>query len=166
MNEIDKTKFTERTKIRLDKITLCKYVAAFDYIDNVLIVLSATSGGVCIISSVSVVEAPIGIAGESFTSIFSLTAGIIKKLLNITRNKKKKLDKILMLAKSILNSNKTLISEALIDMEISHEEFIAIFKEKEKYEKMTENVKSSSEKLEKDPENMRLNSVNLRKTSL
>ena len=166
MNEIDKTKFTERTKIRLDKITLCKYVAAFDYIDNVLIVLSATSGGVCIISSVSVVEAPIGIAGESFTSIFSLTAGIIKKLLNITRNKKKKLDKILMLAKSILNSNKTLISEALIDMEISHEEFIAIFKEKEKYEKMTENVKSSSEKLEKNPENMRLNSVNLRKTSL
>ena len=151
MNEIDKTKFTERTKIRLDKITLCKYVAAFDYIDNVLIVLSATSGGVCIISSVSVVEAPIGIAGESFTSIFSLTAGIIKKLLNITRNKKKKLDKILMLAKSILNSNKTLISEALIDMEISHEEFIAIFKEKEKYEKMTENVKSSSEKLEKNP---------------
>ena len=121
MNEIDKTKFTERTKIRLDKITLCKYVAAFDYIDNVLIVLSATSGGVCIISSVSVVEAPIGIAGESFTSIFSLTAGIIKKLLNITRNKKKKLDKILMLAKSILSSNKTLISEALIDMEISHE---------------------------------------------
>ena len=166
MNEIDKTKFTERTKIRLDKITLCKYVAAFDYIDNVLIVLSATSGGVCIISSVSVVEAPIGIAGESFTSIFSLTAGIIKKLLNITRNKKKKLDKILMLAKSILNSNKTLISEVLIDMEISHEEFIAIFKEKEKYEKMTENVKSSSEKLEKNPENMRLNSVNLRKTSL
>ena len=166
MNEVDKTKFTERTKIRLDKITLCKYVAAFDYIDNVLIVLSATSGGVCIISSVSVVEAPIGIAGESFTSIFSLTAGIIKKLLNITRNKKKKLDKILMLAKSILNSNKTLISEALIDMEISHEEFIAIFKEKEKYEKMTENVKSSSEKLEKNPENMRLNSVNLRKTSL
>ena len=151
MNEIDKTKFTERTKIRLDKITLCKYVAAFDYIDHVLIVLSATSGGVCIISSVSVVEAPIGIAGESFTSIFSLTAGIIKKLLNITRNKKKKLDKILMLAKSILNSNKTLISEALIDMEISHEEFIAIFKEKEKYEKMTENVKSSSEKLEKKP---------------
>ena len=151
MNEIDKTKFTERTKIRLDKITLCKYVAAFDYIDNVLIVLSATSGGVCIISSVSVVEAPIGITGESFTSIFSLTAGIIKKLLNITRNKKKKLDKILMLAKSILNSNKTLISEALIDMEISHEEFIAIFKEKEKYEKMTENVKSSSEKLEKKP---------------
>ena len=166
MNEIDKTKFTEQTKIRLDKITLCKYVAVFDYIDNVLIVLSATGGGVCIISSVSVVEAPIGIVGESFTSIFSLTAGIIKKLLNITRNKKKKFDKILMLAKSKLNSNKTLISQALIDMEISHEEFIAIFKENEKYEKMTENVKSSSEKLEKNHENMRLNSVNLRKTSL
>ena len=61
-----------------------------------------------------------------------------------------------MLAKSKLNSIETLISQALIDMEISHEEFIAIFKEKDKYEKMKENVKNVSEK----QENMRLNSVN------
>ena len=66
---------------------LTKYVAAFDYIDNILIVLSATNDGVCIISSISVVGAPIGIAGASFTLIFSLTTGIIKKLLSIARNK-------------------------------------------------------------------------------
>ena len=60
----------------------------FDYIDKVLPVLSATSGGVCVISSVSVVGAPTGIAGASFTLIVSLTTGIIKKLLSITRNKK------------------------------------------------------------------------------
>ena len=57
---------------------LSKYVTAFDYIDNILIVLSATSSGVCIILSVSVVGAPVGIASASFTLIFSLTIGIIK----------------------------------------------------------------------------------------
>ena len=57
---------------------------------------------------------PVGIASASLTLIFSLTTAIIKKLLNITRNKKKKHDKILMLAKSKLNSIETLISQALI----------------------------------------------------
>ena len=125
---------------------LSKYVTVFDYIDKVLIALSATSGGVSIISFTSVVGAPVGIASASFTLIFSLTTGIVKKLLNITRNKKKKHDKILMLAKSKLNSIETLISQALIDMEISHEEFIAIFKEKDKYKKMKENSRSENEK--------------------
>ena len=72
-----------------------KYVAAFDYIDKVLIVLSATSSGVCTISSVSVVGAPIGKAGASFTLIFSLTTGIVKKLLSITRKKRKSMIKFL-----------------------------------------------------------------------
>ena len=51
-------------------------------------------------------------------------------MLSITRNKEKKHDKILMLAKSELSSVETLISQALIDMEISHEEFNAIIREK------------------------------------
>ena len=58
--------------------------------DKILIVLSATSSGLCIILSASVVEAPVGIASASFTLISSLTTGIIKKLLSITRNKNKK----------------------------------------------------------------------------
>ena len=154
-SKIDKTNLIELTKIRLDKITeienyfyeeinqrkscskkLSKYVAAFDYIDKILIVLSATTGGVSICSFTSIVGAPVGIASASFTLIFSLTTGIVKKLLNITRNKKKKHDKILMLAKSKLNSIETLISQALINMKISLEEFVTILKEKEKYEKM------------------------------
>ena len=54
-----------------------------------------------------------------------------------------------------------------MDMEISHEEFITIFKEKDKYEKMRENVRNVNEKLEEKQENMRLNSVNTREiTSL
>ena len=95
-----------------------------------LIVLGAANGGVSIISFTSVVGAPVGIASASFTLIFSLTTGIVKIILSITRNKKKKHDKILMLAKSKLNSIETLIAQALID--ISHEEFVAIFKEKMK----------------------------------
>ena len=171
---IDKTNLTNQTKFRLDEISkienyfieeinqrkscskkLSKYVAAFDYIDKILIVLSATTGGVSICSFTSVVGAPVGIASANFTLIFSPTTGIIKKLLSTTRIKKKKHDKIFVLAKSKLNSIETLISQALIDMEISHEEFIAIFKEKDKYEKMKENLRSENEK----QEIMRLSSI-------
>ena len=59
---------------------LSKYIAAFDYIDKTLIVLSATSGRISIISFTSVIGVPAGLANASFTLIFSLTAGIIKKL--------------------------------------------------------------------------------------
>ena len=61
-----------------------------------------------------------------------------------------------MLAKGKLNSIETLICLALIDLEISQEEFVAIFKEKDKYEKMKENVRSENEK----QEIIRLNSFN------
>ena len=164
---IDKTNLTNQTKFRLDEISkienyfieeinqrkscskkLSKYVAVFDYIDKILIVLSATTGGVSICLFTSIAGAPVGIASASFTLIFSLTTGIVKKLLNITRNKKKKHDKILMLAKSKLNSIETLISQALIDMDISHEEFVTILKEKDKYEKMKDNLRSENEKYE------------------
>ena len=90
--------------------------------------------------SASVVGAPptsvVEIASASFTLIFSLTTGIIKKLLSITRNKKEKDDKILMLVKSKLDSIETLVSQALIETEISYEEVNAIIREKEKYERM------------------------------
>ena len=90
---------------------------------------------------------------------FSVTTGLIKKLLSKTRNKKKKYDKIFMLTTSKLNSIEALVSQALIDMGISHEEFIVIFKEEDKWEKMKENVGYVSEK----QENMKLNSVTSRK---
>ena len=80
--------------------------------------LSATSRGVLIISFTSIVGAPVGIASARLTLDFSLTTGIVKKLPNITRNKNKKHDKILMLSKSKLNSIETLISQAFFDMDI------------------------------------------------
>ena len=60
-----------------------------------------------------------------------------------------------MVAKSKLNSIETLISQALIDMEISHEEFITILNKKDNYENMKENLKSENEKYDI----MRLSSV-------
>ena len=82
-----KTILTQKL-IKKSSKKLSKYVAAFDYIDKVLIVISARSSGVYIIFSVSVVGAPIRIAGASFTLMFSVTTRIIKKLLSMTRYKK------------------------------------------------------------------------------
>ena len=157
----------KQTKLRLDEINkiencfyqeinqrkpcskkLSKYIAVFDYIDKVLTALSAATGEVSIYLFTSVVEAPVAIASASFTLIFSLATGILKKLLSTTRNKKKKHDKIFMLAKSKLNSIETLISQAQIDIEISPEEYIAILKERDKYEKKKENLRSENEKQE------------------
>ena len=114
MNEINKINLSEQTKFRQSEIIrienyfhqkinqrescckkLIKYVTAFDYIDKILIILKATSSGVCIISSASVDGAPVGIASASFTLIFSVTTGIVKKLLNITRKKRKSMIKFL-----------------------------------------------------------------------
>ena len=97
MNEINKKNLSEQTKFWLSEIIgiknyfhqeinqrkscskkLSKYVTTFDYIDKILIVLSATSSGVCIIFSASVVRALVGIVSASFILMFSLTRGIIK----------------------------------------------------------------------------------------
>ena len=123
---------------------LNRYVTIFDFIGKILIVLGATTGGISITSFTTAIGVPAGIVSASFTLIFSLTTGIVKKLLNITRKKKKKHDKIFMLAKSKLNSIETLISQALIDLDISHEEFIRILNEKDKYEKMKYNLISEN----------------------
>ena len=63
-----------------------------------------------------------------------------------------------MLAKSKLNSIEILISQALIDKKISHEKFVTILKEKDKNEKMKENLRSENKK----QEIMRLSSIKSR----
>ena len=106
---IDKINLSKQTKFRLSEIIqienyfhqeinqrksctekLNKYIAVFGHIDQALIVLSSTSVGVLIISFTSTIGAPVGTASASFTLMFSLTKGIVKKLLNITRKKKEK----------------------------------------------------------------------------
>ena len=93
LNEINKIKDYFNSGIQERKIMskkLAKNVAAFDYIDKTFIVLPATSGEVSIIFFESVIGVTAGLASASFTLAFSLVTGILKNLLSITRNKKKK----------------------------------------------------------------------------
>ena len=106
---IDKTNLSAQTKLRLDEISkienyfiekinqrrscskkLSKYVAVFDCIDQALIVLSAKSDAVSIIPFTSIVRAPVGIASASFSLIFSLTTGIVKKITKFNKKQKEK----------------------------------------------------------------------------
>ena len=79
---------------------LNKYITIFQYIDKILIILSVTSGGVSIISFTTIVGATVRIISASCTLIFSRAKGLIKTVSKIRRNKKKKHDNILTLAKS------------------------------------------------------------------
>ena len=120
---------------------LSKYIASFDYFDQSLIVLSVRTGSISIASFATVIRAPVGMMNASCSLAFSITTGIVKKLLKTTRNKQKKHNKIVMLASSKLNSIEIKISKALIDNEISHEDFETIINE----EKNMENWKKALE---------------------
>ena len=86
---------------------------------------------------------PVGIAGASLTVIFTETTGVVKKLLNITRKKKKKHNKIITPARNKLNIIETLIYRVLIDFDINHEEFSKIIYEKNNYEQMKDNIRNT-----------------------
>ena len=121
---------------------ISKYIVAFDYADKLFITLSASFGTLSIASHAAIVGIPVGIAGASSTLIFTVTTGVVKKLLNITRKKKKKHNKIIALARSELNIFETLISQALIDFEISHEKFSNIVYEENNYEQIRDYIRS------------------------
>ena len=65
--------------------SLSKYIASFDYFDKSLIVLSVTTGSISIASFANVMGAPVGTLSASFSLVFSLFTGIVKKLLKATR---------------------------------------------------------------------------------
>ena len=145
LDEINKIKeyFNAEIKERKDIIKkISKYIVAFDYADKVFITLSASFGTLSIASYATVVGIPAGIAGASLNLIFTITTGVVKTLLNITRKKKKKHNKIIASARSRLNIIENLISQALIDFEITHEEFSKIIYEKNNYEQIIDNIRS------------------------
>ena len=145
LDQIDKIKeyFNTEIKERKDIIKkISKYIVAFDYADKVFITLPASFGTLSIASYATVVGIPAGIAGASLTLIFTVTTGVVKTFLNITRKKKKKHNKIIALARNKLNVIENLISQALIDFEITHEEFSKIIYEKNNYEQIIDNIKS------------------------
>ena len=77
---------------------LSTYSDSFDYDEK----LSVSSGSISIVSFATVTSAPVGIASASFSFIFSITTGIVKELLKITWIRKKKYNKIVMLARGII----------------------------------------------------------------
>ena len=119
LDEINKIKyyFNAEIKERKDIIKkISKYILAFDYADKLFITLSASFGTLSIASYATIVGILVGIAGASLTLIFTKTTGVAKTLLNITRKKKKKHNKIIALARSKLNIIENLISQALINL--------------------------------------------------
>ena len=135
INEIKDYFVTQVKEGELMSNRLSKYIASFKYFDKSLIVLSATTSSISIASFATIIGAPASMASASFSLAFSISIAIVKTLLKKTRNKKKKHNKIVMLARRKLNSIKNKISEALINNEISHEDFITIINEEKKLSK-------------------------------
>ena len=145
LDEINNIKeyFNAEIKERKDIIKkISKNIVAFDYADKVFITLSASFSTLSIASYATVVGIPAGIAGASLTLIFTVTTGVVKTLLNITRKEKKKHNKIIALGKIKLNIIENLMSQALTDFEIAHEEFSKIIYEKNNYEQIIDSIKS------------------------
>ena len=98
LNEINEIKYYLNSEIKKRKDIvkkISKYIVAFDYADKPFITLSASFGTLSVVSHATMVGIPVGIAGASLTLIFTVTTGVVKKLLNITRKKKKKHNKII-----------------------------------------------------------------------
>ena len=133
LDEINKIRdyFNNEINERKDIIKkLNKYLVSFDYLDKIFITLSASFSTLSIASHATVVGIPVGITGPSLTLIFTIGTGISKSLLKVTKKRKKKHNKIIALAKTKLNTIDTLLSSALNDSKISHEEFTNIITEK------------------------------------
>ena len=148
LDEINKIKmyFDNEIKERKDIIKkLNKYLVSFDYLGKIFITLSASFGTLSIASYAAVVGIPVGIAGSSLTLIFTIGTGINKSLLKVTKKRKKKHNKIIALAKIKLNMIDTLLSSALNDSKISHEEFTNLLNEKNIYENIKKNIKDTAE---------------------
>ena len=141
INEIKDYFIAEIKERELMSKRLSKYIASFDYFDKSLIVLSVTTGSISIASFATVIGAPVGMMSASCSLAFSITTGFVKRFLKTIRNKKIKNNKIVMLARSKLNSIKSKISEALINNEISHEDFMTILNEEKKYRELKESIR-------------------------
>ena len=151
LDEINRIRnyFDSEIKERKDIMkNLNEYLVSFDYIDKIFITLSASFGTLSIASQATAIGIPAGITGASLALIFTIGTGISKSLLKVTKKRKKKHNKIIELAKSKLNTIDTLLSSAVNDSEISHEEFSNIITEKNIYENIKENIKNTIEQTE------------------
>ena len=153
INEIKDYFIAEIRERELMSKNLSKYIASFEYFDKSLIFLSVATGSISLASFVTVAGAPVGIMSSSCSLIFSITTGFVKKLLKTTRNKKQKDNKIVMLARIKLNSIESKMSEALINNEISHEDFMTTLNEEKKYRELKESIRVMNSQRSDDKKN-------------
>ena len=139
-NEIKDYFIAEIKEIELMSKRL-KYIAFLYYFDKSLVVLSVTSGSISIASFATVIRTPVGIASASLSLAISLSTKLVKKLLKTTGNKKKKHNKIAMLAGSKLNNIESKTSEALMNNQISHEDIMTIINEERNYRELKESIR-------------------------
>ena len=119
-----------------------KVCTTLNYIEHVLILVSTITRCVSIFVFASLVGIPIGFTSSAIGLIICAVTSGIKKYKSIIKKKKKKHDKIVLLAKSKLNSIEVLISKALIDSVISRDEFVLISNVLKKYNEMKEEIKN------------------------
>ena len=99
INEIKDYFIAEIRERELMSKNLSKYIASFEHLDKSLIALSVATGSISISSSASAIGAPVEIMSANYNLAFSITTGFVKKFLKTIRNKKKKHNKIVMLAR-------------------------------------------------------------------
>ena len=141
INEIKDYFIAEIKERELMSKRLSKYIASFDYFDKSLIVLSVTTGSISIASFATVIGAPVEMMSASCSLAFSISTRFVKKLLKTIINKKEKHNKIVILAKNKLNSTESKISEALVNNEISHEDFMITINKEKKYRELKESIR-------------------------
>ena len=133
INEIKDQFLAEIRERELISKNLGKYIPSLDYFGKSLNVLSILSSSISIASFATIIGVPAAIVGACCGFTVSVTSGFVKRFSKTTKNKNKKHNKVVMLARSKLNSIETKISKGLMDNETSHEDFKIIINEEKKY---------------------------------
>ena len=113
---------------------LSKYLTGFDYADKILTVFLTAFSGTNIFAHVRGRKQLLGLISSIFSLLFCLSSGVVKNLQQETKTRKKKQNKLLYLAKNILDCVEMLVSKSVQDGNIDHNEFLAIIKEKKDYD--------------------------------
>ena len=113
---------------------LSKYLTGFDYDDKILTVFLTVFSRTNIFAHVRGRKQLLGLISSIFSLLFCLSSGVVKKLQQETKPRKKKHKTLLYLAKNKLDCVETLVSKSVMNGIIDHDEFLAIMKEKKDYD--------------------------------
>ena len=123
-----------------------KVCATLNYIEHILILASTVIGCISVSVFTSLIGIPIEITSFPLGLKICAITVAIKKYKSIIKKNKNKHDKIVLLAKSKLNSTEVLISKALIDSNISHDQFVLIKNILKEYDNMKKGIKNFNNK--------------------